>query len=41
MEEIYGDEWENYDKLINKKKKKGVALSQNEEERGISPEIPF
>ena len=42
MKEIYGEhDWLNYDKLINKKKKKGVALSQNEEERGISPEIPF
>jgi predicted phosphohydrolase len=27
MEEVYGDQWLEYDKLIKKQKKKGVALS--------------
>ena len=41
MEEIYGDEWLNYDKLINKQTKKGVALSNTKEQTETTTEIPF
>ena len=41
MEEIYGDEWLNYDKLINKQTKKGVALSNTEEQTETTQEMPF
>jgi KaiC/GvpD/RAD55 family RecA-like ATPase len=41
MEEIYGDEWLNYDKLINKQTKKGVALSNTKEQTETTQEMPF
>jgi len=41
MEEVYGDQWLEYDKLIKKQKKKGVALSQREEQTETTTEIPF
>ena len=41
MEEIYGDEWLNYDKLINKQTKKGVSLSNTKEPTETTTEIPF
>ena len=41
MKEIYGDEWLNYDKLINKQTKKGVSLSNTKEPTETTTEIPF
>ena len=41
MEEIYGDEWLKYDKLINKQTKKGVSLSNTKEPTETTTEIPF
>lgn len=41
MEEIYGDEWLEYDKLIKKQKQKGVALSNKKEQTETTTEIPF
>ena len=41
MEEIYGDEWLQHDKLIQKQTKKGVALSNTKEQTETTTEIPF
>jgi len=41
MEEIYGDEWLEHDKLIKKQKQKGVALSNTKEQTETTTEIPF
>lgn len=41
MEEIYGDQWLEHDKLIKKQQKKGVALSNTKEPTETTTEIPF